>query len=91
MARVKRGRAASLAGLAPSRPRFRASSRVRFGTVEQRHDGKYLIQLGDSSEVVARPRHKDLDVQMVLDLRRMLAAAGYDKVVEELESKGKEV
>jgi hypothetical protein len=47
------------------------------GTVEARHDGKYLVQLGGESEVLTRPKHKDIDVQQVLDLRRMLTGAGY--------------
>jgi hypothetical protein len=47
------------------------------GTVEARHDGKYLVQLGSESEVLTRPKHKDIDVQQVLDLRRMLTGAGY--------------
>jgi hypothetical protein len=37
-----------------------------------------------------RPKHKDVDVQQVLDLRRMLTAAGYAPVAQELQDKGKE-
>jgi hypothetical protein len=61
------------------------------GSVEQRHDGKYLVQVGTESEVFTSPKHKDIDVQQVVDLRRMLASAGYGAVVEELQAKGKEV
>ena len=61
------------------------------GTVEHRHDGKYAVEVGTEKEVFTRPKHKDIDVQQVLDLRRMLTAAGYKAVVDELESKGKEV
>lgn len=61
------------------------------GSVEQRHDGKFLVQLGAETEVLTRPKHKDIEVQQVLDLRRMLTGAGYGAVVQELEAKGKEV
>ena len=45
--------------------------------MEARHDGKYLVQVGGETEVLTRPKHKDIDVQQVLDLRRMLTGAGY--------------
>jgi hypothetical protein len=61
------------------------------GSVEKRHDGKYLVTVGSESEVLTPPKHKDIDVQEVVDLRRMLTTAGYRAVVEELEAKGKEV
>jgi hypothetical protein len=61
------------------------------GAVEERHDGKYLAQIGDESEVLTRPKNKDIDVQQVIDLRRMLTNAGYGAVVEELEAKGQEI
>ncbi len=61
------------------------------GSVELRHDGKYLVHVGGQNEVLARPKHKDIDVQQVVDLRRLLTGAGYRTVVEELEAKGKEV
>jgi hypothetical protein len=61
------------------------------GAVERRHDGKYLVTLGTEAEVFKPPKQKDIDVQQVVDLRRMLTSAGYRAVVDELESKGKEV
>jgi hypothetical protein len=61
------------------------------GSVELRHDGKYLVRVGGENVVLTRPKHKDIDVQAVVDLRRMLTGAGYGTVVEELEGKGKEV
>jgi hypothetical protein len=60
------------------------------GSVEQRHDGKYVVRVGTETEVFTRPKHKDIDTQQVVDLRRMLATAGYGAVVEELEAKGQE-
>jgi hypothetical protein len=60
------------------------------GSVEPTHDDRFRIVIGDETEVVERPAHKDIDVQMVLDLRRMLTAAGYDSVVADTPP-GKEV
>ena len=60
------------------------------GSVEQRHDGKYRVTVGTETEVLTPPKHKDIDVQQVVDLRRMLTSAGYRAVVDELEAKGKE-
>ncbi len=61
------------------------------GTVEARHDGKYVIRVGGESEVFTRPKHKDIEIESVVALRRMLSAAGYDAVVTQLEAEGKEV
>jgi hypothetical protein len=61
------------------------------GSVERRPDGKYLVTVGPETEVLSRPNDKDVDVQQVVDLRRMLTAAGYGALVEDLEAKGKEV
>lgn len=47
------------------------------GNVEEKHDGKFRITIGHEIEVFHRPRHKDLETQQVLDLRRMLSNAGY--------------
>jgi hypothetical protein len=48
------------------------------GTIEQRSDGKLSVTLGPETEVFEPPTDKDIDTQMVVDLRRMLAAAGYE-------------
>jgi hypothetical protein len=61
------------------------------GSVEQRHDGKSVVRVGNETVVLTRPQHKDIDVQQVVDLRRMLTSAGYRAVVEKLEAEGKEV
>jgi len=47
------------------------------GAVEERHDGKLVVTLGSETEVFEPPRHKDIDAQQVVDLRRMLAGAGF--------------
>ena len=61
------------------------------GSVEQTHGGKFRLVVGDETEVVARPQRKDVDVQLVLDVRRMLTGAGYAEVVGALEARGQEV
>jgi hypothetical protein len=61
------------------------------GDVERRHDGKYAVRLGGEIEILTPPKHKDIDVESIQYLRRMLTAAGYDKFVAEMEAKGKEV
>lgn len=48
------------------------------GTVSTRHDGKLVVKLGDELEFLDPPVGKDVDDQMVTDLRRMLASAGYN-------------
>jgi hypothetical protein len=60
------------------------------GTVE-RNDDLYLLRVGSETLALRRPPHKDVDVQQIADLRRILTAAGYGAVVEALEAKGKEV
>jgi hypothetical protein len=42
-----------------------------------RHDGKVEVNLGGEQEFLDPPRNKDIDEQMVVDLRRMLGNAGY--------------
>ena len=53
------------------------------GTVKRSHDGKFLVTLGSETETLARPRHKDIDEQEVVDLRRMLRNAGFAREVDE--------
>jgi hypothetical protein len=45
--------------------------------VEEKRDGKYEVTLGATTESLERPKHKDLNTQEVLDLRRMLSNAGF--------------
>lgn len=61
------------------------------GSVELRHDDKYVVRIGAETEIVSRPKHKDVEVELIVHLRRMLSIAGYDRIVDELEAKGKEV
>lgn len=61
------------------------------GSVEERRDGKLEITLGRETEVFTRPKGKDVDVQEIVDLRRMLTSAGLAEVAAESEAKGREV
>ncbi|HEY2077151.1 MAG TPA: hypothetical protein VGH53_12535 [Streptosporangiaceae bacterium] len=47
------------------------------GTVTVRHDGKVSVKIGPELEFLEPPAGKDVDDQMVVDLRRMLTGAGY--------------
>jgi hypothetical protein len=47
------------------------------GTVTQEHNGKLKVSLGPETEVFPSPRGKDADVQVVVDVRRMLKQAGF--------------
>ena len=47
------------------------------GTVTVRGDGKVAVKLGPDLEFLEPPAGKDVDAQMVVDLRRMLKSAGY--------------
>ena len=60
------------------------------GSIEERHDDMFVFRIGEEREVLRRPKEKDMDTQQLVDLRRMLTSAGYDTVVADLESKGKE-
>lgn len=45
--------------------------------VEENHDGRYRVTLGEETETFDAPKGHDVDTQQVVDLRRMLAGAGY--------------
>ncbi len=45
------------------------------GSVTEEHNGKLKVELGGQVEVLAPPRSKDIDRQMIVDLRRMLSRA----------------
>ncbi len=46
------------------------------GTVTEEHNGKVKVTLGPETEVLQPPRDKDIDKQLIVDLRRMLTNAG---------------
>ena len=45
------------------------------GAVTAEHNGKLKVELGGQVEVLTPPRGKDIDRQMIVDLRRMLSRA----------------
>jgi hypothetical protein len=47
------------------------------GTVTHEHNGKLKVALGPETEVLRAPHGKDVDAQIVVDLRRMLKQAGF--------------
>jgi hypothetical protein len=61
------------------------------GTIEEQHDDMFLFRIGQETEVLRRPKDKDIDGQQLVDLRRILTSGGYDTVAADLEAKGKEV
>jgi hypothetical protein len=46
------------------------------GEVTEEHNGKFKVSVGGETETLHRPSGKDVGEQMVVDLRRMLGAAG---------------
>ncbi len=46
------------------------------GAATEEHDGRYKVTLGPETETFDVPRHRDIDEQQVIDLRRMLRGAG---------------
>jgi hypothetical protein len=47
------------------------------GTVTDHHNGRVGVTLGDEREVFDPPKGKDVDKQLIVDLRRMLTNAGF--------------
>ena len=47
------------------------------GTVTREHNGKLKVALGPETEVLPAPHGKDIDAQVLVDLRRMLTQAGF--------------
>jgi hypothetical protein len=46
------------------------------GEVSEEHNGKFKVRVGEETETLHKPSGKDVDEQMVVDLRRILGAAG---------------
>ncbi len=49
----------------------------QIGTTSEQRNGKVKVTLGPETEVLHPPRGKDVDEQMIVDLRRMLTLAGF--------------
>lgn len=58
------------------------------GTMQEHRDGRFEVRVGTEVQFLERPRHKDIDVQQVVDLRRMLTSAGYHQLLDERDDKG---
>jgi hypothetical protein len=61
------------------------------GSVELRHNGEYAIHVGAATGFLRRRESKDMDVEQVLAVRRILSEAGYGTVVDAAGEKGTEV
>ena len=48
------------------------------GSVDVHHDGQVAVRVGSESAFIKHPDGKDIDEQMVVDLRRLLSKAGYE-------------
>ena len=46
------------------------------GDVAEEHNGNLVVTLGGETEVLRPPHGKDIDRQLIVDLRRMLTRAG---------------
>jgi hypothetical protein len=47
------------------------------GTTSVEHNGKLKVTLGSETEILQPPSGKDIDEQMLVDVRRMLKHAGF--------------
>jgi hypothetical protein len=47
------------------------------GSVTHEHNGKLKVTLGPETEVPPAPHGKDVEIQSLVDLRRMLTQAGF--------------
>jgi hypothetical protein len=47
------------------------------GTVTEEHNGKFKVTVGAETEVLTPPHGKEIEAEMVPDLRRMLTNAGF--------------
>jgi hypothetical protein len=47
------------------------------GSVKESYDGKFVVTIGGETETIERPRNKDVDTQLIVDLRRWLSDVGY--------------
>ena len=47
------------------------------GVTTEEHNGKVKVTLGLETDVLQPPRTKDIDQQMIVDVRQMLTRAGF--------------
>jgi hypothetical protein len=58
------------------------------GAAHEGANGKLIVTLGPETEVIEAPRGKDIDQQLIVDLRRMLRSAGYAPGAQDAVAKG---
>jgi hypothetical protein len=58
------------------------------GSAEEQPGGKVAVTIGSQTEYFDPPPHKDIDTQAVVNLRRMLAQAGYGSSATGAETNG---
>ena len=61
------------------------------GSIEQEHDDMFVFRIGEETQVLTRSSNKDIDGQQLVDLRRILANAGYAAIAADFEDRGEEV
>jgi hypothetical protein len=49
---------------------------VEVGSITEEANGRFTVTIGDATQIFDRPRGKDLDVQQIVDLRKMLTSTG---------------
>jgi hypothetical protein len=47
------------------------------GEIEEKHDGRFRVTIGHETEVFDRTHGKDVTMEQITDLRRMLTHAGF--------------
>jgi hypothetical protein len=60
------------------------------GSVVEHRDDMVAVTVGSATEFFDVPAHKDIDSQMVVDLRRLLSSAGYGPDAEEAGAKSEQ-
>ena len=48
------------------------------GEIEEKHDGRFRVTIGGEVEVFDRTHGKDVTLEQITDLRRMLTHAGFN-------------
>jgi hypothetical protein len=57
------------------------------GSVTHAHNGKLRVTLGPETELLPAPHGKDVDIQLVVDLRRMLKQAGFAPAIADQDAR----
>lgn len=60
-----------------------SSSHAAIGSVARHRDNKVAVAVGFETRFFDIPEHKDVDVDSIVDLRRLLTDAGYGTPTDE--------